>query len=115
MSQLGVLTYQDGRTYEPDSHVRGDLIVSTTASMQLASNVFTDNLAQASFVGSMDILVIRLNLELHPGQRSLTSHTMPLNWRTCLAVGPFLLDLLETSGNLLLFVLYQDTRLEQSF
>ena len=51
-------------TYQPNTHIRSDLIVPASTSVQLASNVLADNLGQAAFVGGVNILVVRLDLEL---------------------------------------------------
>jgi len=50
--------------YKPDSHICCDLVISTSTSVQLSSDIFTDNLAQSSFIGSMDVLVVCLDCEL---------------------------------------------------
>jgi hypothetical protein len=46
----------------PNPHVSGNLIVSASASVELASNG-TDELTETAFVSGMDILITRLKLE----------------------------------------------------
>jgi hypothetical protein len=66
-------------TYEPDSHVGCDLVVSTSSSVQLSTNVFADNLAQSSFIGGVNVLIIRVDGKLYSDQTSLKFSTCALN------------------------------------
>ena len=59
-----LLSFDMWATDKPYPHVGRDLVVTAPAGMQLSSNVFANDLAQAAFVGSVDILVVRLDLEL---------------------------------------------------
>lgn len=61
--------------------------------MELATNVLADDLGQTALVGGVNVLVVGRNLES--------------------AVGPLLLDELETTGDLLLLVLVEDAGLEE--
>lgn len=50
--------------HEPKPHISSDLIISRSARVQLSSNHRPYQLAQSPFVGSVNILVVRLDLEL---------------------------------------------------
>lgn len=78
-------------TYQPDPHIRSNLIVPAPASVQLATNILANNLRQTPLIRRMDILIIRENLEF--------------------PVLPLLFDLLETAFNLFAFLLSEDTGL----
>ena len=56
---------------KPETHVGCDLVVSRTASVQLSSQG-ADNLCEAAFVGSVDVLVVLLGREL---DSPLASHS----------------------------------------
>jgi len=63
--------------HEPEPHISRYLIISRSASVQLSSNRRPDKLAQSPFIGSMDILIIRLDLELWHGISPPLQNTPP--------------------------------------
>lgn len=50
--------------YQPDPHVGRNLIVPASARVKLASNILANDLRQSTFIGSMDVLVVRFDVEL---------------------------------------------------
>lgn len=61
---LEVLLDLGGLVHEPDTHVRRDLVVPASARVQLAADIFANDLGQSAFVGRVDVFVVRLDLEL---------------------------------------------------
>jgi hypothetical protein len=73
--------------HEPEPRVSRDLIISRSASMQLSSNGRPRQLAQPPFVGSMNIFIVGMDLELwfrispiprnRPVEGKKRNHTVP--------------------------------------
>lgn len=51
-------------TYKPDSHVGSDLVVPASTGVQLTANVLANNFAEPSLVGSVNVLIVRLDDKL---------------------------------------------------
>ena len=51
-------------SHEPEPHISRDLIISRSAGVQLSSDRRPYEFAQSPFVGSMDVLIIGMDLEL---------------------------------------------------
>ena len=51
-------------THEPETCIGGSLIVPTSSSVYFAPNARPDDLRQAAFVGSENVFVVRLDVEL---------------------------------------------------
>ncbi len=51
-------------TYKPDSHISCDLIVPAPSCVQLSSNLLSDDLRQTTFIGGVDVFIIREDNEL---------------------------------------------------
>jgi hypothetical protein len=62
-----------GRTHEPKPQVSSDLIVPAPTRMQLPSDVLADNLRESSLISSVNVLIVRLSVELyHPNDPNAT-------------------------------------------
>lgn len=78
-------------THQPNPHISCNLVVPASASVQFSTNILSDDFRQSSFVGSVDILVIREDLEC--------------------ALLPLLFDLFQSSLDFLSFLFGQDAGL----
>lgn len=93
---------------EPHSHVADDLLVTATASVKLAGNVLTNNLAQSALVGSVDVL-LDMGVRGDPWVYAIDTTHIDARDNVEGSSLPLLLDLLKTLFKLLELVLGDDS------
>lgn len=56
---------EEQNTHQPDPHVRSDLVIPAPPSVQLPADILADDLRETPFVGSVNVLIIRLDGKLN--------------------------------------------------